>query len=131
MQERAGNLGSGPARQCRQLFDRLLGRVIGLAWRAPALAGAALDFETGQQGAFPNRRGAQGQPSAVSAEEPPACEPAPDPWLAGAKLCAVLATTTVEIACLKISCSWLLDSRISEYLSKLLMRPESFTPLIR
>src|SRR5690349_24160379 len=39
--------------------------------------------------------------------------------------------TTVEMACLKISCSWLLVSRISEYLSKLLMRPESFTPLSR
>jgi len=40
-------------------------------------------------------------------------------------------TTTVEIACLKISCSWLLVSRTNEYLSKLLIRPESLTPLIR
>ena len=40
-------------------------------------------------------------------------------------------TTTVEIACLKISCSWLLVSSTTEYLSKLLIRPESFTPLIR
>src|SRR5215831_15560654 len=39
--------------------------------------------------------------------------------------------TTVEMACLKINCSWLLVSRMSEYLSKLLMRPESFTPLSR
>src|SRR5262249_28663550 len=40
-------------------------------------------------------------------------------------------TPTVEIACLKMSCSWLLDSSTTEYLSKLLILPESFTPLIR
>src|SRR3989442_165242 len=39
--------------------------------------------------------------------------------------------TTVEMACLKINCSWLFVSRMSEYLSKLLIRPESFTPLSR
>src|SRR3954452_13604137 len=39
--------------------------------------------------------------------------------------------TIVDIACLKISCSWLLASSTTEYLSKLLIRPESFTPLIK
>ena len=39
--------------------------------------------------------------------------------------------TTVEIACLKINCSWLLVSSTREYLSKLLIRPESLTPLRR
>src|SRR5258707_12537989 len=37
----------------------------------------------------------------------------------------------VEMACLKISCSWAPDSRIKENLSKLLMRPNSFAPLTR
>src|SRR5208282_5238801 len=54
---------------------------------------------------------------------------------AGAGACGPLwkgfENTTVEIACLKINCSRLLDSRITEYLSKLLIRPDSLTPLIR
>ena len=45
--------------------------------------------------------------------------------------CDDFCVTTVETACLKINCSWLLVSSTKEYLSKLLMRPESFTPLIR
>src|SRR5208283_1922557 len=39
--------------------------------------------------------------------------------------------TTVEIACLKMSCSWLLVSRTTEYLSNDRIRPVSFTPLTR
>src|SRR5579872_1306632 len=53
-----------------------------------------------------------------------AAEPCAEEWNG-------LDTTTVEIACLKISCSWLLVSRTTEYLSKLFMRPESLTPLIK
>src|SRR5208282_725703 len=41
------------------------------------------------------------------------------------------AITTVEIACLKMSCSWLPVSRTTEYLSKDRIRPVSFTPLTR
>jgi hypothetical protein len=41
------------------------------------------------------------------------------------------AMTTVEIACLKISCSWLFVSSTTEYLSKERIRPVSFTPLSR
>lgn len=41
------------------------------------------------------------------------------------------AITTVEIACLKISCSWLFVSSTTEYLSNERMRPVSFTPLSR
>ena len=54
----------------------------------------------------------------------------PSPWAAKGA-CGTRPITTVEMACLKINCSWLLVSSTSEYLSKLLMRPESFTPLIR
>src|SRR5260370_41919452 len=39
--------------------------------------------------------------------------------------------TTVEIACLKMSCSWLLVSSTTEYLSNDRIRPVSFTPLTR
>jgi len=39
--------------------------------------------------------------------------------------------TTVEMACLKISCSWLLFSSSTEYLSKERIFPVSFTPLTR
>src|SRR5262249_3919162 len=38
---------------------------------------------------------------------------------------------TVEIACLKINCSWLFASRMTEYLSNPLIFPINFTPLIR
>src|SRR4029077_2044248 len=44
-------------------------------------------------------------------------------------LCAVLPIATVEIACLKINCSWLLVSSTTEYLSKERIRPVNFTPL--
>src|SRR6202012_3862097 len=39
--------------------------------------------------------------------------------------------TTVEMACLKINCSWLLFSRRTEYLSKDRIFPVSLTPLTR
>src|SRR5271157_1041502 len=39
--------------------------------------------------------------------------------------------TTVEMACLKINCSWLLFSRSTEYLSKDRIFPVSLTPLTR
>jgi len=39
--------------------------------------------------------------------------------------------TTVEIACLKINCSWLLFSSSTEYLSKDRIFPVSLTPLTR
>src|ERR1700726_3931126 len=39
--------------------------------------------------------------------------------------------TIVEIACLKMSCSWLLVSSTTEYLSNDRIRPVSFTPLTR
>ena len=48
------------------------------------------------------------------------------PWL-----CKVFPMATVEMACLKISCSWLLVSSTTEYLSKERMRPVSLTPLNR
>ena len=48
------------------------------------------------------------------------------PWL-----CKVRPAATVEMACLKISCSWLLVSSTTEYLSKERIRPVSFTPLKR
>src|SRR6266702_6191444 len=44
---------------------------------------------------------------------------------------AALAVVTVEIACLKINCSWLFDSRMTEYLSNPLIFPINFTPLMR
>ena len=37
----------------------------------------------------------------------------------------------VEIACLKINCSWLLVSSMTEYLSKERIFPDNFTPLRR
>src|SRR5271166_1280247 len=46
-------------------------------------------------------------------------------------LCAPREMTTVEIACLKMSCSWLLVSSTTEYLSNDRIRPVSFTPLTR
>jgi hypothetical protein len=39
--------------------------------------------------------------------------------------------TTVDIACLKINCSWLLFSRSTEYLSKDRIFPVSLTPLTK
>jgi len=45
--------------------------------------------------------------------------------------CAPREMTTVEIACLKMSCSWLLVSSTTEYLSNDRIRPVSFTPLTR
>ena len=39
--------------------------------------------------------------------------------------------TTVEMACLKINCSWLLFSNSTEYLSKDRILPVSLTPLTR
>lgn len=39
--------------------------------------------------------------------------------------------TTVDMACLKINCSWLLFSSSTEYLSKDLIFPVSLTPLTR
>jgi len=39
--------------------------------------------------------------------------------------------TTVEIACLKINCSWLLVSNTTEYLSNERILPVSLTPLSR
>src|SRR6202012_3632485 len=57
------------------------------------------------------------------------------PGCAEGGLCSVCSTerelTTVEIACLKISCSWLLFSKSTEYLSKERILPVSFTPLTR
>src|SRR3954464_1305455 len=49
----------------------------------------------------------------------------------GSALCPTRPITTVEIACLKINCSWLLVSSTTEYLSNERMRPVSFTPLSR
>src|ERR1700688_4095796 len=46
-------------------------------------------------------------------------------------VCAAREITTVEIACLKMSCSWLLVSSTTEYLSNDRIRPVSFTPLTR
>ncbi len=46
-------------------------------------------------------------------------------------VCDVREITTVEIACLKMSCSWLLVSSTTEYLSNDRIRPVSFTPLTR
>ena len=43
--------------------------------------------------------------------------------------CESLPMATVEIACLKINCSWLLVSRTTEYLSKERIRPVNLTPL--
>src|SRR6266852_3190739 len=60
-----------------------------------------------------------------------AAVPCPAAWAAPVYVWPTFTVTTVEMACLKINCSWLLVSRMSEYLSKLLMRPESFTPLSR
>src|SRR6266542_1713327 len=45
--------------------------------------------------------------------------------------CGARAMTTVEMACLKMSCSWLLVSITTEYLSKERMRPDNLTPLSR
>ena len=45
--------------------------------------------------------------------------------------CAVRPITTVEMACLKISCSCPLASSTTEYLSKERIRPVNFTPLKR
>src|SRR6202011_4977149 len=45
--------------------------------------------------------------------------------------CKVLPMATVDMACLKINCSWLLVSSTTEYLSKERMRPVSLTPLNR
>ncbi len=39
--------------------------------------------------------------------------------------------TTVEMACLKINCSWLLFSKSTEYLSNERIFPVSFTPETR
>src|SRR5881396_3630354 len=44
---------------------------------------------------------------------------------------ATFAVVTVEIACLKINCSWLFASRMTEYLSNPLIFPINFTPLMR
>ena len=44
---------------------------------------------------------------------------------------ADLVVTTVEMACLKTSCSRWPDSSMTANLSKLLMRPVNLTPLIR
>ena len=43
--------------------------------------------------------------------------------------CEALPIATVEIACLKINCSWLLVSRTTEYLSNERIRPVNLTPL--
>ena len=45
--------------------------------------------------------------------------------------CDILPMATVEIACLKINCSWLLVSSTTEYLSNELIRTVIFTPLKR
>src|SRR5579859_1958221 len=46
--------------------------------------------------------------------------------------CTALLVTTVEMACLKMSCSWLLlVSSTTEYLSNERIRPVSLTPLSR
>ena len=57
----------------------------------------------------------------------------PDDTAAGrCSLCITLRLlTTVEMACLKINCSWLLFSRSTEYLSKDRILPVSLTPLTR
>jgi len=55
-------------------------------------------------------------------------------WPAGRKsgVCITLRLlTTVEIACLKINCSWLLFSSSTEYLSKERILPVNLTPLTR
>ena len=59
------------------------------------------------------------------------CEPMPlaERSRYGGKLARGESITTVEIACLKINCSWLLVSSTTEYLSNDRMRPVSFTPL--
>src|SRR5208337_4709904 len=46
-------------------------------------------------------------------------------------VCKERAITTVDMACLKINCSWLLVSITTEYLSNERILPVSFTPLIR
>jgi len=60
LQNGTRDFGAGAAHQRRQLFERLLGRIVRpAAGRAPALPGAAFDFQTDQQGAFRNRPRAQ------------------------------------------------------------------------
>src|SRR5260370_33529495 len=102
-----------------------------------ALACARLQIEPSRSCLFLCWTGYRGGYSSVgSGGEEGAGAGAPEPCGAGAG-CAPAAAwngfeaTTVEMACLKMSCSWLLVSSTTEYLSKLLMRPESFTPLIR
>src|SRR5438105_1282024 len=52
------------------------------------------------------------------------CAPCLSLWCVDARF-----STTVLMACLKMSCSWLLLSSTTEYLSKERMRPVSLTPL--
>ena len=106
-----------------------------LAGVALAIRNGAKFIGTNSDPSYPSERGLLPGAGSILALLATATGVGPVPVCTAIGLCSVCITlrllTTVDMACLKISCSWLLFSRSTEYLSNDRIFPVSFTPLTR